>query len=63
MARIQILELPSKQVGEYYETPFAIVIDGYDDTDTPVTPALRDEIAAQTGAAGVIFSVVPLDVA
>jgi hypothetical protein len=28
--RIQILELPSKQVGEYYETPFAVVIDRCD---------------------------------
>ena len=31
--RIQILELPAEQEGEYYRTPFVIVVDGLSPDD------------------------------
>ena len=39
MARIQVLELPSVQVGELYQTRFVLVIDQAD-------PALKDATKA-----------------
>lgn len=52
MARIQILELPSQQVGDYYRTPFALVIDQVASETTEVhghgdTQPIRVETTAE----------------
>ncbi len=52
--RIQILELPSMAVGDYFKTPFAVVIDG-----TPHDSSLRnraEELREALGAVCVIFT-------
>ena len=75
MARIQILELPSEQVGEVYRVPFALVIDQVETEDrqtstgvkfrtmTELTQAEADTIARKVGAVGAILTACTLDVA
>jgi hypothetical protein len=74
MARIQILTLPSKTVGEHAEYPFAIVIDevevtaevkAYEGTAIrhTVEPVDVEAIKAATGAVGVVVHTGTLDVA
>ncbi len=74
MARIQILTLPSKTIGEVTDFPFAIVIDEIEHDDvTSVSGELlaqvsteffdKDAIAEATGATGVIVANGTLDVA
>lgn len=75
MARIRILELPTKQVGEYYETPFALVIDKVEVEDIEVwqdgqrvrrlqefTQAEGQEAARLLGAVGAIVTPGTLDI-
>ena len=74
MARIRVLELPMKHVGEYSETPFAIVIDQVelDDHSTFEGDAIRptaeltqdeaDQIASRIGAVGAILTACTLEV-
>ena len=74
MARIQILELPMKHVGEYSQTPFAIVIDQVETEETTTfdqsvvltTPELTqteaDGIAERLGAVGAILTACTLEV-
>jgi len=77
MARIQVLSLPSKTVGEDVEYPFAIVIDQVEHEDVTSVQGGpggllaqvsteffdKDAIAAATGATGVIVANGTLDVA
>lgn len=73
MARIQVLTLPSKTVGEYTDYPFAIVIDELDENvvasfagdavRSEHEPVDRESVKAATGAVGVILSTTTLDVA
>jgi hypothetical protein len=73
MARIQVLELPSKVDGENVETPFVIVVDQVEvenevrSLDERLVrefrePILVDDINAATGAVGVIVHTGTLDV-
>lgn len=41
MTRLRVLELPSEQVGEFYQTPFILILDQMD--------ALPDESAGYAG--------------
>ena len=76
MARIQILELPMVEVGEYMKTPFSIIIDQLDTeemrTSTGVvfrtitsgpTQAEADKIAHDMGAVSAILFGCTLDLA
>lgn len=62
MARIQILELPSEQVGEFFSTPFVVIIDRLESEETLVTfegtkiaaPSGMDEMTVITEVAGQI---------
>lgn len=74
MARIQVLELPSKVDGENVETPFVIVVDqvevvaevqsyGGDTLRHTQEPIDADAIKRATGALGVIVHTGTLDVA
>lgn len=51
MTRIQILELPSEQVGEVYRTPFVLV---FDQLDGDAVGATADFVKEATGARGVL---------
>ena len=78
MARIQILELPSEEVGGVYRTPFALIIDqvetdtteirGYPETvirtttATELTQAEADTIARNVGAVGAILTACTLEI-
>lgn len=74
MARIQILELPSEQVGEVFRTPFAIVIDQVESetiatstgvefrTLTELTQSEADTIARNVGAVGAVLASCTLDI-
>jgi hypothetical protein len=72
MARIQVLTLPSKTVGENTDYPFAIVIDELDESvvasfagevRSEHEPVDREAVKAATGAVGVILATTTLDVA
>jgi hypothetical protein len=74
MARIQVLELPTKVVGEYAETPFVIVVDQVEVTAEveahdgtvlrhTVEPVDAAAIKDATGAVGVLVHTGTLDVA
>lgn len=75
MARIQILELPSKVTGDYVETPFALVIDQVETERVvgtiegqPLTTAAEltqheaNAAAQAVGAVGAILAACTLDV-
>ena len=74
MARIQILELPSEQIGDTYRTPFAIVIDQVESeslqtstgvtfrTLTELTQREADSIARSVGAVGAVLAACTLEV-
>ncbi len=75
MARIQILELPAQVVGEYVNTPFAVVIDQVeteehntyqDERVRTLSELMQDEadlIAKNVGAVGAVLTRCTLDVA
>jgi len=75
MARIKVLELPSKVIGELIETPFALIIDQVEreelttfDGDAvqvafELTQAEADQIARSVGARGAVLTACTLDLA
>ncbi len=71
MARIQILELPTRVVGEFVETPFALIVDGVEGEtvanvggDTVRTRLTKswDGAAKVIGAVGAIVSDEPIEI-
>ena len=75
MARIQILELPSERVGEFYRTPFSIIIDQCESGEvrshsgeilrtatSDLTQAQADHIARSMGAVSAVLVACRLDV-
>ncbi|MCS5487385.1 hypothetical protein NY588_09625 [Curtobacterium flaccumfaciens pv. beticola] len=72
MARIQVLELPSKSVGEHFETPFVLVIDQVEHSEVSSMEGVvrktmdtfidGEAIKGATGATSVIVTTETLDV-
>lgn len=64
MARLRVLELPAKVLGEYVEIPFALVIDRVEmeGQDAELNQDEADSIAGRVGAVAAILTACTLDV-
>ena len=62
MARIQVLELPEKVVGQYVETPFILVIDQVPEDEILAYDWSRERVKESLGAEGIIVTAGTLDV-
>lgn len=63
MARLQILYLPSKSVGEFHEPQFALVVDQLALAELPDHFAAQvEEFGVRIGAAGTLVTPITLDI-
>lgn len=54
--RIRVLELPSEQVGDYYHTPFVLVLDHMPEPlSAEQAQRISESFKAATGARGVLI--------